>query len=774
MLENIIKRDGSIEKYDPSKLNKWAAWSSEEMRGRVDWGHHVLSAVRGMPTEASSQDLQKRLIQQLILEKRWPEQIMAGRLFAALTQKEIYGDKIPTVKELFQKMESLDLMANLDYSDEEYEEIESIIDHNRDFHMAYFQVNQICNKYGTKNAVSGESFETPQFVFMRMAMSISEKKDKAVRMNRVRSFYNSFSDCVVNSPSPGYINLGTRMRGYASCCLYATGDSIGSLDAGNTIAFRMTAASAGIGGIMSTRSIGDPVRGGKIKHNGKMGYYDATGKLVISNKTAGRQGAMNTFVSIYDPEFETLVMAQNPMTPLDKRNRMMHFTFEDNALFAKKVALDEEIFKFNIFTAPDLYEAQFDGDSAKFEEIYNRYENDPSFKKEYIKAREWLYLLYCQRNEVATVYRFGIDEANRHTPFKEPIRSSNLCVEIAEPTKPYSNIQDLYEINHERGEVATCNLGGLVITNIHSDEQYEEEAYNALDMVDNFIDLAELPLPHVQWTMQQRRHAAIGILGLAHHMARKGLRYDTPEGLQEIDRVFERHMYFLVKAALKLGKERGNAPWMHKTKWPEGWLPIDTYKKTVDELVPFELRYDWEALRAEVIANGGIRFSSLCAMMPTESSSKASGAPNGVYPVRDLDLKKSDADNLLEWCAPDNDILAEQYQLAWDVKPIPMLKAYAVMQKWMDHSISADIYRNRTILSTDDQGVQRVAPVTSSEFIEEYLTARYFGVKSEYYMNTYTNEGANITEILLKDAPAGEEAVEFKKGPNCDSGVCTL
>jgi ribonucleoside-diphosphate reductase alpha chain len=280
-------------------------------------------------------------------------------------------------------------------------------------------------------------------------------------------------------------------------------------------------------------------------------------------------------------------------------------------------------------------------------------------------------------------------------------------------------------------------------------------------------------------------NAGVGILGLAHHMARKGLKYNTPEGLAEIDRVMERHAYFVIKASLKLGQERGNAPWMHRTKWPEGWLPIDTYKKTVDELVPFKLRYPWEELRAAIIANGGIRNSSLMALMPTESSSKASGAPNGPYQVRDLDLKKSDSSNILEWCAPDNDLLADQYQLAWETTPIEQIKYYAVMQKWIDQSISADIYRDRTKRVTLEDGSEIPAPITDDELFQEQHAIVKYGVKSEYYMNSFTGGSTHDDDGQAIRTEEGmyekngtlfvEKELEFAiERPGCGSGGCTL
>lgn len=850
MLETIIKRDGSRQPYEASKLNKWFLWAARNVRSRVDWSSIVMKTVKSLGKEVESKTLNELLIRNLVRAKRWPEQIMAGNLYASDSRKEIFGAAMPTIRKLHHRLADLGLMDRMKYTDEDYMFVERMIDHERDFNMAYFQVKQLRKKYAIKNEVKNIEYETPQYIFMRMAMALAENASPVVRMGMIQSLYDDFSLMRVNAPTPNYVNLGTQLKGFASCCLYAVGDNIPSLAAGDYIGYRMTAISAGIGNIIMSRSVGDPIRGGKIKHAGKYPYWRAQAGAVTANKQAGRSGADNTYLSIYDPEIQLGLMLQNPRTATDKRNRDIHLTIEHNKLVTKKMALNEDMFLFNSYTAPDLYEAQFSGDFAAFEELYAKYEADPNFAKTYVAARDVIRTMRQQRNEVATLYTLQIDEVNRHTPHKDPIRSSNLCVEITQPTEPYDSVVDLhkeYDLSYakfkdasgnevvlkgesfyelidaegtkyeERGcyikagetvilknaaginewidlaefveykrnpEVSTCSLGGIVISNIpegpEGDLIYEQSAYNTLVMIDECIFKSDFPLEHVKWTSHQRLNAGVGILGLAHHMARKNLKYNTPEGLAEIDRVMERHAYFVIKASLKLGKERGNAPWMHRTKWPEGWLPIDTYKKTVDELVPFELRYDWETLRAEIIENKGIRNSSLIALMPTESSSKASGAPNGPYQVRDLDLKKSDSSNLLEWCAPDNDLLADQYQLAWETTPIEQIKYYAVMQKWTDQSISADIYRDRTKKIINEKGQEVLAPISDDELFQEQHAIVYYGVKSEYYMNSFTggkqhdDEGREVPQAVQETENEELEAEFAIAGPGCDGGACTL
>jgi ribonucleoside-diphosphate reductase alpha chain len=815
MLQSITKRDGTIEEFIPSKLNKWAIWSTESLGDRVDWSGVVLEAMSNCKPVERSQNLQNELINACIRKKDWPHNVMAGKLYAAWLHKDIYGDKMIKIQDLHKDLVKRDLMINMGYTDIEYQILESVIDHSRDFNYAHSQIKQIYRKYSITNLVTNTRYETPQYTFMRMAMHLaSDVLYSESKLKLVKDFYDEFSLNRINAPTPNYVNLGTKLNGYASCCLYTVGDNNESIDAGDLIASKMTAMSAGIGTHHNLRSIGDPVRGGRFPHGGKRPYFATTAKSVVKGVQAGRAGAATFYFDIFEKEAKDLIMLQNPRTPEAKRNRDVHFAVMTNSLFAKKARDNKDIFSFNSFTAPDLHKALFSGDPVKFEELYNKYEADDSFKKEYTNARELCYAMLYQWEEVSTLYHFNVEEANRHTAFQEPIYSSNLCLEVTEPTSPYDKLTDLYssgdlgsvtiqtnsitektisgilklkyndmvvisgkgfsyagalEIGDQftlyrkehaeltsvstvvkviekviPPEVALCSLGSLVLDNIQSDEQYQKSAELCLLMIDKCIHMSHYVLPHIGYTAKSRLNAGVGHVGLATVLARKGLKYSSQEGRDEIHRIAERHAYFVIKASLKLGKELGNAPWMHKTKWPNGWLPIDTYKKSVDELTTVPLAYDWETLRKEIIANGGIRNSCLINLMPTESSSKASGVPNGPYPVRALSIKKTDENNTVDWVATDSDLLVDKYEIGYDIPSERMIECYAILQKFTDQSISADTYRDR---STD-------VMLSDRQILTDYLLMMRYGVKSKYYSNTLTNTRDNTgakVEVTIEE-----------------------
>lgn len=1039
MLEVIIKRDGTEENFDSRKANKWLMWAGHDLIERVDWVGIVKHAMDNAPEVMSSQDFQMALIKGCLSRFDWPHNLMAGRLYAPYLRKKLYGDTMPTVRELHLKLQKMGLMIDMWYTEQEYLVIEKFMEHDRDFTMTYFQLAHDNSKYAIANRTTGEVYETPQFVAIRMAMHICAKGSESgqKRLDNIKTFYNNYSLGLVSSPSPNYSNLGTHNRGLASCCLIAAGDSAVSLAIANHIVFTMTYKSAGEGLYLGCRSILDPVRGGAISHNGKLPYLSSFGKAVKANKQGSRSGALTTHVSVYDPEIMDLIAMQNPRTPLKKQNRDQHLSVMDNFFFAQKVAKREKYFTFNAYTAPDLHAALFSGDRARFAELYNKYENDDTFNKTYLDAYDVACAFEIQGHEVSTVYNLDIGECNIHTSFKEPIYSSNLCVapetpiltkeygyraigelrnkevhvwngqqwslttvkqtainrelvavgldgsgtihatkqhrwivetktgevikqtqelevgdmlvqcsfgevshgklrllgiydtwtahhhtaktradyllqapgneismvsriewlsgafdtmfevvkkdgftqlsmkeeiysclddpyavpgkmrlflqelgfdsfmykaggerwgllidehvlaglisgglsvreldlsdvrkdapvrkrhvvvssvsyngrrdntycfteplknqgvfagvltkncqEISQPTQAYESMRDLYSSeDHGRGEVSLCSLGGIPIPRFPlkkcEDLAYEQACYVAVVTADTCIDLSEYEFPHMEMTAKARRNIAIGMTGIAEYFARHSIRFDTPYGLEIASRLAERHLYYVIKASLRLAREKGNAPWIDKTKWPSGWLPLDSYKKTVDTIVPNTLHYDWEALRQEIIEQGGIRNSALIAHMPFESSSKRHAHPNGVYPIRELYLNKTDGGNSIDWCAPDGDLIGDDYQLAFDICTEDLIKYYAVLQKFADQSISADFYEDRT----------KHPRISKDTLIERYLLRKRLGVKAKYYSNS------KLPNKTVDDFEVVQQTADFEVSEaGCEGGSCT-
>ena len=765
MITHIIKRDGRQEEFSANKVNGWGNWASRALGQHVDWSSVVIDAVNQCPAVCTSLQLQETLIKVCLNKKTWEYNKMAGRLYASLIERVLYPTGRPSVRRLHHQLHMAGIMVALDYSDADYAEIEKIIDHKRDLKYPHYQLNQIRYKYALRNKVTRQEYESPQFVYMRMALALAEREPREERLRHVAAWYDHFSHNRLNAPTPNFVNLGTPLNGYASCCLYTTDDTARSLAAGDHIAYMMTCMSAGIGTHIKTRSLGDPVRGGVIQHQGKLPYYRAMVGAIGANLQNGRGGASTVYYTAYDPEVEVIQKLRHPMTPLAKKISGCHYNFGSNRVFARKVARNQTYAPFSYAVAPQLYEAQYSKDPSEFERLYSEWESSATV---HLPAREIALGALTQAYETGVHYLHFTDTINQHTPFKDKIYSSNLCAEITIPTRPYTSVADLYKEQYDEqdGEIGLCSLAGIIVSNIENDEQYAEVAYYALKMIDVCIHKSDYVFPSLRHTAQARLSAGVGILGLAHLMARHDLKYDSQEGRDFIHTASETHAWHLINASLRLGKELGVAPWMHRTKWPEGWLPIDTYERKVDELVSVGLSRDWELLRTQIKAAGGIRNSVLIGHMPGESSTVAAGTTNGPYPIRELYIMKTNDTLVNHWAAPDGSRLKNKYQSAWNISTSDMIKVYAIMQKWTDQAISADLFVK----------IQNDQKVSSSSMIQDYLDMVKYGMKTRYYVNSLTSSGVDLSASASARAASSADLSAMPttppQEPNADDGSC--
>jgi ribonucleoside-diphosphate reductase alpha chain len=667
-----------------------------------------------------------------------PHMMMAGRLLIGDVYKQAFGGhaKIPTVKEMYRKMVEIELWEDMGYSDEDLGIANQFIMHSRDLNSIHSVVHQIATKYSITDIETGKVLESPQFTWMRMALGICKNERKDTRMMEVFKHYIDLSLGDTNAPTPNIRNLGTPKRNYASCCVFKSGDDSGSLAAGDHIAYTMTCASAGIGGYLETRSKGDGVRNNTIKHGGKFSYHRNIESNVHANLQGGRGGAATMHIKCIDPEVMMLLRLRHPTTPAKNRLGGIDYSFGYHPYLAEKAAKNEDWMLVSYKNAPQLYEAMHRGDDS-FVEAYNEYEKG-SGKRKYVKARKLALEFLRMQEETGRMYEHNTYEMNRHTPFKDTIWSSNLCQEIGLPTAEYESVVDLYDTKSS-GEIGLCNLAaikaGVILTG-----KMKDVAYRTLKMVDNVIEIMDYPFPHLAYTAKARRSVGIGITDLAHDMALKGLRYDTAEGKAYLHRMAEAHSFWLHVASVELAKERGKCEWFHKTKYADGWLPIDTYHKGVDEITDQELLCDWEWLRGQ-IALYGMRNSVLEAFMPVESSSVAGNTTNALYPIRDLSVVKKNGTSKSVFLAPDMELLKDKYQQAWNIARRDMIDVYAIFQKFCGQSISADLYR------AFETGKQK--RISAKELLENWFYRIKRGVKTVYYSNT--RAGHDVAQLEDED-----------------------
>ena len=965
MIKTIIKRNGSREDFSAEKLNGWSEWAAAKLGRNVDWSEVVLHAYSVLPQTCTSKELQECLIQYCLGKNTWEYNLMAGRLYSALLVRIIHkSDTYPTVKEVQNKLYKANLMRRLDYTDADYEEIEKIINHNLNTTYPHYSLHQNRKKYAIQNKTNDTEYESSQFIYMRMAMVAAEKEPLDVRLKEVKNYYDEFSLHRGNVPTPYYVNMGTHLDGYASCCVFTTKDTARSLAAADHITYMMTVMSAGIGYHLKTRSFGDPVRGGSIEHQGKVPYARAYVGALGANLQNGRSGAGTLYYNAYDPEVETLQKLKNPITPITKQERGSDYSFGSNRLVVQKAARNEDIALFSYYHAPELYEAMYLGDQDYFEKLYEEFLKS-DLPRRMIPARQVVVGALREAFETGRHYEHFTDLLNDHTPFYDKIYSGNLCVtgdttieycdedgndykdtiknfcdnydetkrlyarsydtttntecyslitdagptanastlyiiesesgntikctpdhkiftynrgyvtakeithkdvllvgldqvqvkevkidvkeelvydikvegtecfyangilvhncvEIALPTAGFNNVQELYEdynedlnfiefkdqnrkkyhlysfdrINTNRGrilskdlrlddiitdetiandsitvtkiversiapEIAICNIGGVIVSNIKTDAEYKQTCLMMLKLIRFGITNSSYVFKNLEKSAFARMNAGVGIVGLAHLMAKKGLSYESQEGLNFIHELAETHYWHLANASLELSRQYGVAEWMYKTKWPEGWTPLSTYNKNVDSLVTVENKRDWKWLSEQIIANGGIMNSVLVAAMPSESSSISGATTNGVYPVRKLYLNKTNETLSLNYVVPDSTRLKNKYEFATDIKTESMIKVYCVLQKWTDQAISADLWRK----------VVGEEKVTTSEMLSGYIMRHKYGLKQRYYQNSETAKGIDLNASEKYDA---YEVEINDEGGGCAGGGCSI
>lgn len=751
MIKNVKKANGSIVPFDPDKLNTWAEWAAKV---GLDWSNIALQAVKKCYDGCTTRELQQAMIDACRDKQDEDHLQMAGRLLIGDIYKEAFGghDKIPSLYSFYQKMTGLGYWEEMKYTEQEINEFDKLLDHSRDLNLSYTELNQLRSKYLIMDRASKPAvcYETPQFMYIGMAMKAMENEPHETRHKDVAMLFKYLSEKKINAPTPFMVNLRTPKRGYASCCVSTTLDSAMSLATADHIDYMMTCASAGIGAHLKTRSAGDAVRQGQIKHQGKLPYYRAIVAAVNANVQSSRGGAATTHFNVLDPEIEDLLVLKSPTTVEQRKIRGMDYSFGANKFFAKKAARQEPWMLISIAEAEDLYDAMYQDNEELFAELYDKYDKDPTVRKKYVNAKDLLLLALTQRIETGRIYEHFPDRMNGQTPFKDTIWSSNLCQEIGLPTKGYKHITDLYNREGD-GEIGLCSLSAIVVGRVQEDE-YEDVAYYTLKMIDNVIELMDYPFPQLERTAKARRSIGVGITNLAYALAKNGLRYSTLEGKNYIHQLAELHSYSLHKASLRLAKEKGLCEWIGKTKYPDGWFPHDDAVKAIDTVHTQPLLQDWESLRKEIIDFGGIRHSVLEAHMPCESSSVASATLNGVYPARALKvIKGSGKEQSNVVIVPEYNELKDKYEIAWDIPTKDMIEVYGIIQKFTGQAISADYY---TIFK---KGEER--KVSAKTLMTDYFYAIKMGLKTAYYLNSKTTvTGTNTGQQDVEETtPTAED-----------------
>lgn len=750
----VMKRDGRLEPIDLDKIHKVITWAAEGLDNvsvsQVELKSHI-QFYDGIKTR----DIHETIIKaaaDLISEDTPDYQYLAARLAIFHLRKIAYNQFEPP--HLFDHVTKLteagkyDEHILQDYSREEFDELNEYIDHWRDMNLAYAAAEQMAGKYLVQDRVTKTVYESPQFLYMLVGMCLFASYDKAERLDYVKRFYDASSQFKISLPTPIMAGVRTPSRQFSSCVLIECGDSLDSINATTSAIVRYVSQRAGIGiNAGNIRALGSPIRSGEAQHTGCIPFYKLFQTAVKCCSQGGvRGGAATLFYPLWHLEVESLLVLKNNRGVEDNRVRHMDYGVQINRTLYTRLIKGQDIALFSPSDVPGLYEAFF-ADQDKFEELYIKYEQDENIRKRHVPAADLFSLLMQERASTGRIYIQNVDHCNTHSPFDPavaPIRQSNLCMEIALPTKPLDNIND------EKGEIALCTLSAVNLGEVQSLDDIEEPAELIVRALDALLDYQDYPVKAAENGSMNRRTLGVGVINYAYYLAKNGVKYSDGSALGLTHQTFEALQYYLLKASNKLAKEKGACPAFNETTYSQGILPIDTYKADLDKICNEPLQLDWEALRSE-IKEHGLRNSTLSALMPSETSSQIANATNGIEPPRGLVSVKASKDGILKQVVPDILNLKDNYELLWQMPNNDgYLKLVAVMQKFIDQSISA----NTNYDPTRFEGNR----VPMKVLLKDLLTAYKLGVKTLYYHNT--RDGANDAQADIDDG--------------CASGACKL
>ena len=754
----VVKRDGKREELNLEKIHKVVQWACEGLTG-VSQSEIELKAKLQIVGGTMTKDIHETLIKSaadLISEETPNYQYVAARLVNYQLRKEVYGRFEPwTVRQVVEfnvnnGVYTRELLDNYDETD--WLKIEKIVKHARDNDIVYAGMEQYRGKYLVKNRVTGQFYETPQMALILIAAIGFMKYPKDTRLEYVKDFYDAVSQHDISLPTPIMAGLRTPTKQFSSCVTVATGDSLDSIFTTTHAVGRYISQKAGIGlDAGRIRAIGSAIRLGDTEHTGLVPFLRLFQSAVKSCSQGGvRGGAATVHFPLWHYEFEDLVVLKNNKGTEHNRLRQLDYCFLFNRLMYQRLISGGNLTFFSPKDVPGLLEA-FSADQDEFDRLYVRYENDPKIRKKTMKAMEVFSTFLTERKETGRIYLMNIDHANSHGSFKPdlaPITQSNLCQEITLPTVP------LDEINDPNGMISLCTLAAINWGKIKALEDFERPCRLAIRFLDELLTYQDYPVLAARNATNMFRPLGVGIVNLAYFLAKNGVKYDD-SALPLVDEYAEAWSYYLIRASVDLAAEKGACEAVHKTKYADGIVPIDTRKVEIDELVPHSERQDWKGLREDLLRHG-IRNATVMALMPAETSAQILNATNGIEPVRALVSEKSSKHGILKQVVPEIGRLKNKYDLLWDQEsPRGYLKVASVLQKYIDQSISVNTSYNPENYPDSE--------ISMKEMITDLLLSYKYGLKNLYYLNTYDGQ-----EEMMTDAPLmGVDDVEDEE--NCDA-----
>ena len=762
----VQKRDGRLENLDINKIHFVVEEACEGLSG-VSSSQIEMNANIQFYDGMTTKDIQNVLVRSAndLISLDTPNyQYAAARLLSYDVRKEAHGqyEYTPLLKLILRNIRSgvYDKAILEKYTKTEIKKFNTWIKRERDLKFTYAGLRQICDKYLVQDRSSGQIYETPQDMYMMIAATLFADYPTKTRMSYVKKYYDAISLHKINIPTPVMAGVRTPIRQFASCVLVDSDDTLPSIFSSDMAIGLYVARRAGIGiNAGRIRGINSKIRGGEVQHTGVIPFlkkFESTVRCCTQNGVRG--GNATVHFPIWHPEIEDILVLKNNKGTEDNRVRRMDYSIQISKLFYERFMNEEDITLISPHQAPGLYDA-FGTD--EFDDLYLKYEADKTIPKKTVPAQDLFFDLLKERAETGRIYIMNLDHCNSHSSFKDKVSMSNLCQEITLPTTPIQHVDD------DQGEIALCILSAVNVGGLNDLGELENICDLSVRALEQIIDYQNYPVKAAEVSTKKRRSLGIGYIGLAHYLAKNGVKYSDPKAWDLVDKLSEAFQYHLLRASCNIAKEKGKCEGFERTKYADGLLPIDHYKKDVDKIVPHKQRMAWESLRKDILKYG-LRHSTLSAQMPSESSSVVSNETNGIEPPRALLSIKKSKKGPLKQIAPGFPKLRNDYTLLWDM---PSNKGYinvvAMMQKYFDQAISGNWSYNPLQYENNE--------VPLSAMAQDMLTAYKLGWKTSYYQNTYDFKGeeedVQPAGIELPAEGEGEDVILEPENPILVNGV---
>ncbi|EGB93814.1 ribonucleoside-diphosphate reductase, alpha subunit [Clostridium sp. D5] len=580
---------------------------------------------------------------------------------------------------------------------------------------------------------AGEPLETPQEMFMGIAMHLA-MKEKQDRSAWVRRFYDMLSTLKVTMATPTLSNARKPYHQLSSCFIDTVPDSLDGIYRSIDNFAKVSKYGGGMGMYFGkVRASGSSIRGFEGAAGGVIRWIRLANDTAVAVDQLGvRQGAVAVYLDVWHrdlPEFLNL-RTNNGDERMKAHDVFPAVCYPDYFWKQARDHIDGDWYLMcphEILTIKGY--ALEDSFGEAWEEKYLDCVRDERIRKRVIPIKDVLRLIIRSAVETGTPFAFNRDTVNKANPngHKGVIYCSNLCTEIAQNMSAIElEEQRTEEVDGETvvvtvtkpGEFVVCNLASLSLGHIDV-EDYNELSYiteSAVRALDNVIDLNFFPVPYARINNQRYRPVGLGVSGYHHMLAKYGIRWESQEHLDFAEKVFSDIHYAAVNASCSIAEEKGSYAYFEGSAWQTG--EYFRQRNLVDDR--------WEQLAGRVAAFG-LRNGYLLAAAPTSSTSIIAGTTAGLDPVMNRYFLEEKKNGLMPRVAPDLSM-----ETFWYYK-----NAHLIDQTW---SVRACGIRQRHIDQAQSMNLYITNEYTFRGVLNLYLQAWEEGVKTIYYIRSRSLE----------------------------------